>query len=212
MNLIKNNQMKKIVLLIVGYLMCLCDSVQAQVNDLSDEDLKMFAEETKHIVDRFQMYLSYIGGEKASDSNRLKYRGQSLKLFIGKGVPYKDYYGNIQPAPVMQTTSKYRKEPKLTPIGDYLNNLINLVKKGTYSKVEITAADTVKVGDFHKLNDGFYTTTATIKQRFVGYRENGVAYVDITVKRITIYLKEILTTVGNRYAIVLGDIEAVETH
>lgn len=182
-------------------------TTKAQTNALTSDELKIFKEEVRHRVNRFQMYLTFIGSKKNDVATKQEYVKQTLKLFIGNGEDYKDIYDNIQPAVRMQVSSKKSDKKTWQRTKTYLNRLINL----TYREVEITWADVCRVGEFHKVRDGLYVTTVTISQRFVGYRDSG-SYSDTTDKSITVYLEEEVTTVGGRYRVLFGDIEVLETY
>lgn len=179
----------------------------AQTNSLVPEELEMFRTEVKHRVNRFQMYLTFIGSKKNDVDTKQAYVKQALKLFIGNGEDYKDVYGNLQPAVRTQISSKNKKSKSWRKTKAYLNSLINL----SYQEVEISWADVCRVGEFHKVRDGLYVTTVTISQHFVGYRDSG-SYSDTTDKTITVYLEEEVTTVGGQYRVLFGDIEVIQTY
>ena len=200
--------MKKLILaFLIGLCGFVINPVMAQTNDLSPEELEMFQEEVKRRTNRFQMYLTFIGNKENDLTTKQSYVKQALKLFIGKGEIYKDVDGNDQPAVGMETTSKNTSKKSWQTTKRYLNRLIEL----PYSKIEITWVDTCRVSNFYKVRDGLYQATVTIAQRFAGYRERG-SYTDTTVKVIDVYLEEYVTSVGERYRILFGDIEAIETY
>lgn len=191
---------------VVAFTLLSAQTAQAQTNSLTSEELEIFKEEVRHRVNRFQMYLTYIGSKQNDKATKQAYVRQTLKLFIGGGESYKDIYDNVLPAVRMQlsntrTAKKYWRKTK-----DYLNNLINL----PYQKLEITWMDTCRVGEFHKVRDGLYETTVTISQHFRGTRDNYTVD-NIDDKNITVYLKEEVTTVGGRFRVLFGDIEVIQT-
>lgn len=181
--------------------------VAAQTNDLGLEELEIFREEVRNRTNRFQQYLTFIASKKNDGKTKAVYIKQALRLFIGEGDDYKDADGNLQPAVGMETTSKATGKKSWQKTKTYLNRLTEL----NYKRIDITWVDTCRVSNFYKVRDGMYSATVTVSQRFAGYRDNG-AYIDTTVKNISVYLFEDLTLVGGRYRLLFGDIEALETY
>lgn len=182
-------------------------SLQAQTNSLTTEELEIFRTEVKNRVNRFQMYLTYIGSKQNDKETKAAYVKQALKLFIGNGEKYQDIDGNMQPAVRTQVSSKSTNRKSWINTKTYLNNLTNI----RYKKVEITWADICRVGNFHKVREGLYVTTVTISQRFKGYWDSG-SYTDTTDKTITVYLQEEISPAGGRFRILFGDIEVIQTY
>ena len=202
--------MKKLVI-ISFILVANCFYGFAQTNNLTDEELKEFNRRTKEIIDEFQGYLSFIGSKSNTTEDKKKYRAVALKLFIGNGKAYTDFYGNNHSPAMMEVSSKTTGRTRNITVENYLINLSNL----PYSKVEITSSELCKVGDFYQLSDGQYVAVATIKQRFRGYRDGRVIYEDVVEKHITVYLtrSEVYSTKGIKYVWILklGDTTVDET-
>ena len=191
----------------IGFVMMLCSlAIEAQTHNLTSDEQEIFRTEVKNRVNRFQMYLTFIGSKKNDRNTKAAYVKETLKLFIGQGEKYTDTYGNVQPAVRMQLSDvksgrKYWRETKT-----YLNNLIGL----PYQKLEITAMDTCRVGEFYKVRDGLYMTTVYIKQRFDASTDSR-HIVNYDEKCISVYLKEEITSVGGIYRVLFGDIEVKQS-
>lgn len=201
--------MKSLILIAAVAMLSLLnvDVAKAQTNDLTSEQLEMFKEEVKHRVERFQRYLTFIASKKNDVATKKEYVKQTLKLFIGKGEPYKDVNDNVIPAVRMQLSDTKTKKKYWRKTKDYLNNLINL----PYQKLEITWVDVCRVSEPYKVRDGLYVATVAISQRFAGIRDNRVIE-NIDDKVITVYLEENVTSVGGHYKVLFGDIEVVHTY
>ena len=183
-----------------------CTELSAQkANELSEEELHIFQTEVKHRVKRFQNYLTFIASKRNNLQTKKAYIKQTLKLFIGEGNEYKDYYGNLQPAVRMQINVSGKKVWRKTK--DYLNNLTKL----NYQRLDITWADVCRVGEFHKIREGLYVATVYITQKFSGMRDN-YSVIDVDEKAITIYLEEVSTIAGRRYNLFFGDIEVTQSY
>ncbi|MBP3285904.1 MAG: hypothetical protein J6M15_03065 [Prevotella sp.] len=202
--------MKKLVSIVVLFLVATF-SVQAQVNDLSEQDIQAFRDRVGEVIDMFQNNLSILGGKKHSLKVKAVYKKSALKLFIGEGLPYTDPDGNQRQGVQMQVSSiKNGKTTKHnTPLTTYLDNLIKL----PYAEVKLTAADTYRISNIYKVGD-HYEATATIFQRFEGYvgKEMRKKYSDITQKNIKVYIiPENDYVLGQHWSVRLGDIEVVDT-
>lgn len=69
-------------------------TAQAQVNDLSEQDIQAFKDRVGEVIDMFQNNLSILGAKKYSLKVKSVYKKSALKLFIGEGLPYTDPDGN----------------------------------------------------------------------------------------------------------------------
>ena len=186
-------------------------SAQAQVNDLSEQDIQAFKDRVGEVIDMFQNNLSILGGKKHSLKVKSVYKRSALKLFIGEGQPYVDPDGNKRQGVQMQVSSiKNGKTVKRnTALITYLDNLIKL----PYAEVKLTQADTYRISNIYKVGD-HYEATATIFQRFEGYVGTDMRkkYSDVTQKNIKVYIiPENDYVLGQHWSVRLGDIEVVDT-
>lgn len=186
-------------------------SAQAQVNDLSEQDIQAFKDRVGEVIDMFQNNLSILGGKKHSLKVKTVYKKSALKLFIGEGLPYTDPDGNQRKGVQMQVSSirNGKVTKRNTPLTTYLDNLIKL----PYAEVKMTAADTYRISNIYKVGD-HYEATATIFQRFEGYVGNDMRkkYSDVTQKNIKVYIiPENDYVLGQHWSVRLGDIEVVDT-
>lgn len=202
--------MKKL-LSIVLFALVATFPAQAQVNDLSEQDIQAFKDRVGEVIDMFQNNLSILGGKKHSLKVKSVYKKSALKLFIGEGLPYTDPDGNQRQGVQMQVSSiKNGKTVKRsTALTTYLDNLIKL----PYAEVKLTQADTYRISNIYKVGD-HYEATATIFQRFEGYvgKDMKKKYSDITQKNIKVYIiPENDYVLGQHWSVRLGDIEVVDT-
>ena len=181
---------------------------------LSNAEKEEFAYRIKQKVDDFQTHLGIISSGKNSQKTRKTAVNECLKLFIGKGDDYytHDEDGRELPnkAVTMQTTSKRRKTPRTQPMKQYLTTLSNNMN-GVYDEVRITSSDAVRVDNIYETGDGKYECVAYFFQKFEGYRDGSLIYIDLTTKKVRVYLEQIEGPVGKTWSIALGDISAVET-
>ena len=172
-------------------------------------------------VDEFQFYMAQLGNKESTNATvkNNAYR-LALKLFIGEGEDYSivqrnslgEEYEELKPAVRMQTSSKYRSTKSRTRMKVYLNNMRN---NRTYSQIEITAADAVRVDNIYREGD-HYVCMAYFCQKYIGYRDGRPVYSDITTKRVKVYIQaiEIPKSDGTTETIwnaLLGDIYVLET-
>lgn len=186
-------------------------SAQAQINDLSEQDIQAFKDRVGEVIDMFQNNLSILGGKKHSLKVKAVYKKSALKLFIGEGLPYTDPDGNRRQGVQMQVSSirNGKVTKRNTPLTTYLDNLIKL----PYAEVKMTAADTYRISNIYKVGD-HYEATATIFQRFEGYvgKDMRKKYSDVTQKNIKVYIiPENDYVLGQHWSVRLGDIEVVDT-
>lgn len=202
--------MKKLLSICVLFLAATF-SAQAQVNDLSEQDIQAFKDRVGEVIDMFQNNLSILGGKKHSIKVKSVYKKSALKLFIGEGLPYVDPDGISRDGVKMQVSSvRNGKETKRNILlTTYLDNLIKL----PYAEVKLTQADTYRISNIYKVGD-HYEATATIFQRFEGYvgADMKKKYSDVTQKNIKVYIiPENDYVLGQHWSVRLGDIEVVDT-
>lgn len=187
-------------------------SAQAQVNDLSEQDIQAFKDRVGEVIDMFQNNLNILGGKKHSIKVKSVYKKSALKLFIGEGLPYAEPgTGKQRPGVQMQVSSirNGQVSKRNIPLTSYLDNLIRL----PYAEVNLTAADTYRISNIYKVGD-HYEATATIFQRFEGFvgKDKRKKYSDVTQKNIKVYIiPENDYVLGQHWSVRLGDIEVVDT-
>jgi len=142
-------------------------------------------------------YISILGDKKTpfSEANRVIER--ALELFM--------------PGSEMGVSSLYRKKVENYPIKEYLQRLTRL----NYQKVSITWFNIQYVSDLVKQPDGRYVGVITIFQRFEGVTKEGLKYIDVTKKDITVYVERKQTQIDGIpvgfWDVLLGDIRVKET-
>ena len=162
-------------------------TAQAQVNDLSEQDIQAFKDRVGEVIDMFQNNLSILGAKKHSMKVKSVYKKSALKLFIGEGLPYTDPDGNKRKGVLVEVSS---------------------IKSGKTTKHNI-----YRISNIYKVGD-HYEATATIFQRFEGYigKEMKKKYSDVTQKNIKVYIiPENDYVLGMHWSVRLGDIEVVDT-
>lgn len=202
--------MKKILSTIM--LLAVVFTAQAQVNDLTEQDIQAFRDRIGEVIDMFQNNLSILGGKKYKDNVKKAYKKSALKLFMGEGLPFKNLdTGEEREGVKMQVSKTVRGETKTTSklLTQYLDDLVKL----PYAEVKMTKADTYRISNIYKVGD-HYEATATIFQRFEGYigKEMKKKYSDVTQKNIRVYIvPENDYVLGQHWSVRLGDIEVVDT-
>lgn len=185
---------------------------------LSQTEKEALQRRVKDKVDEFQFYMGQLA-DKKSTSTEVKSNAYSLalKLFIGECEDYSIYDPELgrnvfKSAVRMETSSKYRSTKSRTLMKRYLNNLRN---NQTYTQIEITDADIVRVDNIYKVGD-HYECMAYFCQKYIGYRDGRVAYSDITTKKVRVYINAIQIpkadgTTETIWNALLGDIYVIET-
>ena len=134
-----------------------------------------------------------------------------MELFMGDGEKYIDSEDGTEKQVMMQVSSLYRT-PKIKNITlkDYLYSMSRL----PFAIVEVTSADNIRLSNFYKQGDR-YVATATIFQRFCGYRivegRKTKVYCDVTKKTMMVYLYKEVTIFGEDWAVRLGDTKVDDT-
>lgn len=201
---------------LVSMLLCCFAVLNAQ--QLTYSEKEALQRRVKDKVDEFQFYIAQLANKK-STSMEVKNNAYSLalKLFIGECEDYSIYDPELgrnvfKSAVRMETSSKYRSTKSRTLMKRYLNNLRN---NQTYSQIEITDADIVRVDNIYRVGD-HYECMAYFCQKYIGYRDGRVSYSDITTKKVRVYINAIqipkadgsTETIWNA---LLGDIYVIET-
>lgn len=210
--------MKKILqqTIIIIVMMLMGSNIFAQ--ELSYSEKQALQLRVKNKVDEFQFYMGQLA-DKKSTSLEVKNNAYnlSLKLFIGECENYSIYDFDLdrnvlKSAVRMEISSKYRSSKSRTLMKRYLDNLRN---NKTYSQIEITDADVVRVDNIYPVGD-HYECMAYFCQKYIGYREGRVAYSDITTKKVRVYIQAIQVpkpdgSTGIIWNALLGDIYVLET-
>ncbi|GAB1405996.1 MAG: hypothetical protein PHX54_09230 [Lentimicrobiaceae bacterium] len=142
-------------------------------------------------------YISIIGNKDTpwSEANRVIER--TLELFADGAL--------------MGVSSLNREEIKYYGVREYLERLMAL----NYDKVNISWYNIQYISDLERQPDGRYVGVITIYQRFEGTTEEGLRYVDVTKKDVTVYVERKTTQISGRiigfWDVLLGDIRVSET-
>lgn len=142
-------------------------------------------------------YISIMGSKETpfSEANRVKER--ALELF-SEGSQ-------------MGVSSLNREEVKYYLVDEYFKRLMAL----NYDKVKIDWFNVEYISDLEKQPDGRYVGVITIYQRFTGESDDGLKYVDMTKKDITVYVERKQMQISGRsidyWDVLLGDIRVTET-
>lgn len=203
-------------LLLIVFMLLSVNLAYSQTSDLSKEDMDQLLEQTKHKVNEFNGYVSFIAKKKRYKSlqeqnemeqSKTEYIKQALKLFIGGGYAYVDEDGNHQPAPVMQVSSISKKTRKVKvtdrDISVYLNNLRHL----KYTEVNVSAGDAFFCSDARQVGPDKYMATLSFRQYFVGKMDGKIVYSDKTDKTVKIYITKQTIDGRTRWTVLLGDIK-----
>lgn len=198
--------------------MLLCFFVNLNAQQLTDREKEALKRRVKDKVEEFQFYLSQLA-DKKSTSIEVKNNAYNLalKLFIGECEDYTVFnpdkgHEELRSAVRMQTSSRNRTTMSRTLMKRYLNNLRN---NKSYSQIEITDADVVRVDNIYKVGD-HYECMAYFCQKFIGIRDERVAYSDITTKKVRVYINAIQIPKADGSTEIIwnalfGDIFVIET-
>lgn len=199
--------MRKIIMIL--FLVCSI-SIQAQTNDLTQEQIESFKARCEETIEAFQYGLEIIGDKSQDKAVKRHYKQNILSFFMGNGLPYTDIDGKTYPAVKMEiSTLRYsnvinKRSVKLT---DYLESLENL----KYVEVKIQKAQTCVISNLYKVGDR-YQGTVSIFQYFTGRTRDNIIYRDRTQKDIKVYVTKVTDgSLGEFWDLKLGDVNVVET-
>ncbi len=173
------------------------------LNNINAQD--KLSPERKAAVDSLAMekvrdlskYISIIGNKETAWSEANRVIERTLELFMEGSK--------------MGVSSLHRKKVNYYPIKNYLERLMRL----NYQTVNITWFNIQYVSDLVKQPDGRYVGIITIYQKFEGVTKEGLKYVDVTKKDITIYVERKETQIDGIpigfWDVLLGDIRVKET-
>lgn len=142
-------------------------------------------------------YISIVGNKDTpwSEANRVIERTQEL---FAEGA-------------LMGVSTLGREEINYYGIREYLERLMAL----NYDKVNIQWYNIQYISDLERQPDGRYVGVITIYQRFEGTTKEGLRYVDVTKKDVTVYVERKTTQISGRiigfWDVLLGDIRVSET-
>lgn len=206
--------MKLIKLLFLG-LFLLCSFPMFAQNDLTQAEKEAIQDRIRDKVDEFQYHLTQIANKEKLSVYQRQNEVQAAKvLFIGECEPYQltNEYGElVQRSPVKIELSSTRSSLISRPyVKIYLNNTFKNVHR--YGKVEIKAADLVRVDQITKTPTGTYEAMAYYVQKYIAYNEYGkVVYSDITRKKIKVYVNALSIAGEIVWEAKLGDIYVTST-
>jgi hypothetical protein len=142
-------------------------------------------------------YISIIGNKDTPFSEANRVIDRALELF-SEGAQ-------------MGVSSLNRPEVKYYGIREYFERLMAL----NYDRVRIEWFNIEYISDLVRQPDGRYVGVITIYQRFTGENDDGLNYVDMTKKDITVYVEKKQTQIHGRlidfWDVLLGDIRVTET-
>ncbi len=189
--------MKNIKIIIAIFLcFAIFQNISAQ-NNISPERKAAIDSLALEKVRDLSKYISILGDKKTPFSEATRVIDRALELFM--------------PGSTMGVSSLYRKKIETYPIKDYLQRLTRL----NYAKVSITWFNIQYVSDLVKQPDGRYVGVITIFQKFEGVTKEGLKYVDVTKKDITVYVERKQTQIDGIpvgfWDVLLGDIKVKET-
>ena len=142
-------------------------------------------------------YISIVGNKDTpwSEANRVIERTQEL---FADGA-------------LMGVSTLGREEINYYGIREYLERLMAL----NYDKVNIQWYNIQYISDLERQPDGRYVGVISIYQRFEGTTKEGLRYVDVTKKDVTVYVERKTTQISGRiigfWDVLLGDIRVSET-
>jgi len=183
-------------LLAIIFTFIIFQNIGAQ-NDISPERKAAIDSLALEKVRDLSKYISILGDKSTPFSEAARVIDRALELFM--------------PGSTMGVSSLYRKKVEIYPIKDYLQRLTRL----NYAKVTITWFNIQYVSDLVKQPDGRYVGVITIFQKFEGVTKEGLKYVDVTKKDITVYVERKQTQIDGIpvgfWDVLLGDIKVKET-
>jgi len=188
----------KIIKLIFALLICcaIFQNVSAQDNISPDRKAAIDSLALEKVRD-LSKYITILGDKKTPFSEATRVIDRALELFM--------------PGSTMGVSSLYRKKIETYPIKDYLQRLTRL----NYAKVTISWFNIQYVSDLVKKPDGRYVGVITIFQKFEGVTKEGLKYVDVTKKDITVYVERKQTQIDGIpvgfWDVLLGDVKVKET-
>ena len=184
-------------LFILSVLVLVVGLAKAQQPDISPERKKAIDSLAMEKVKDLSRYISIIGDKKTAFSEANRVIDRAMELFSDGAQ--------------MGVSSLNNKEVKYFGVRKYFERLMAL----NYDKVTIEWFNIHYISDLVRQPDGKYVGVITIYQKFTGESDDGMKYVDITKKDITVYVEKKETQIGGRivgfWDVLLGDIRVTET-
>jgi predicted ATPase len=188
--------MKKI-LLIASLFFAVFATAYSQAPEISKERKKAIDSLALEKVRDFTKYVSLVGDKNTNGTEAERIIQRALELFA--------------PDAEIGVSTLGKKKVKNYKIEQYLRRLNAL----NYNKVKIEFYNIQYISDLERQPDGRYVGVITIYQRFEGETEDGMKYVDVTKKDITVYVERKTTQVAGRtigfWDVLLGDVRVAET-
>lgn len=169
----------------------------AQQDDISPERKRAIDSLAMEKVKDLSKYISIIGSKETPFSEASRVIDRALELFSDGAQ--------------MGVSSLNRKEIQYYGVKKYFERLMAL----SYDQVNIEWFNIHYISDLVRQPDGKYVGVITIYQKFSGESDDGMKYVDVTKKDITVYVERKETQIGGRiigfWDVLLGDIRVSET-
>lgn len=184
------------VLFAAGILLLAATVVKAQ-DEISPSRKQAIDSLALEKVRDLSKYISIVGNKDTpwSEANRVIER--TLELFADGAM--------------IGVSSLNREDVNYYGIREYLERLMAL----NYDKVNIQWYNIQYISDLERQPDGRYVGVITIYQRFEGTTKEGMKYVDVTKKDVTVYVERKTTQISGRiigfWDVLLGDIRVTET-
>jgi len=165
---------------------------------LSPAEVSALTEKIEEKVNLLTNYLAAIADKRQDPELRNQAVSQAVGLFLDESQ-------------VVEVSSLNRESIERFPVRIYFRRLYAL----PYRDVSLTFYNVSTLSALEKRPDGRWSATATIFQRFEGTTEEGLKYIDRTVKVIEILVEREKVRIGNvtTYlpAVRLGNIRVKET-
>lgn len=190
------NHLTKSVLVLV-FLLATALPLQAQSVNITPERKRAIDSLALEKVRDLSKYISIIGDKATPLTESQRVIERTMELFM-EGAQ-------------MGVSSLNRKGVRYYPVQKYLERLRAL----NYQRVNIEWYNIQYISDLVQQPDGRFVGVITIYQRFEGVMEDGMRYVDVTKKDITVYVERKQQQIGGRligfWDVLLGDIKVTET-
>jgi len=188
--------MKEIKFILAIFLFISASAVLAQP-EISPERKQAIDSLALEKVKDLGKYISIIGNKNTPFSEANRVIDRALELFAEGSQ--------------MGVSSLNSKDINYYGIREYFQRLMAL----NYDRVTIEWFNIQYISDLVRQPDGRYVGVITIYQRFTGESDDGLKYVDMTKKDITVYVERKQTQIHGRiigfWDVLLGDIRVTET-
>ncbi len=188
--------MKEIKFILAIFLFISASAVLAQP-EISPERKQAIDSLALEKVKDLGKYISIIGNKDTPFSEANRVIDRALELFAEGSQ--------------MGVSSLNSKDINYYGIREYFQRLMAL----NYDRITIEWFNIQYISDLVRQPDGRYVGVITIYQRFTGESDDGLKYVDMTKKDITVYVERKQTQIHGRiigfWDVLLGDIRVTET-